>query len=168
LSHSFCKHVVELKEALIVRDAREHPLLKDNPAIKELGAVAYAGLPLVTSRRSHLGTLCFVDTKPRDWNLKSGSIVFRPQKKATDTSESADVVQQPSDRGTASPKPSRKSRRPLLDDHEVLIRSLLEAEPRMTVADLQVALAQRGMNVKASSTIRRWLKRAGLAQHQRA
>jgi GAF domain-containing protein len=55
LSHSFCKHVVELQEALIVRDAREHPLLKDNPAIEELGAIAYAGLPLVTPEGQILG-----------------------------------------------------------------------------------------------------------------
>jgi GAF domain-containing protein len=79
LSHSFCKHVVESKQPLIVNDAREHPVLKDNPAIEEYGVVAYAGMPLVTPEGHVLGTLCFIDSKPRDWNIKAGSITFRPR-----------------------------------------------------------------------------------------
>jgi GAF domain-containing protein len=79
LSHSFCKHVVESKQPLIVNDAREHPVLKDNPAIEEYGVIAYAGMPLVTPEGHVLGTLCFIDSKPRDWNIKAGSIVFRPR-----------------------------------------------------------------------------------------
>ena len=78
LSHSFCKHVVQTGEPLIINDAREHPLVKDNPAIQDLGVVAYAGMPLKTPEGHVLGTLCFIDNKPREWNLKAGSLTFRP------------------------------------------------------------------------------------------
>jgi len=47
LSHSLCKHAVASKEPLIVSDAREHPLVADNLAVRDLGVVAYAGMPLV-------------------------------------------------------------------------------------------------------------------------
>lgn len=35
LSHSFCQHAVASKEPLIVSDAREHPLVGDNLAVRE-------------------------------------------------------------------------------------------------------------------------------------
>jgi GAF domain-containing protein len=67
LSHSFCQHAVALKEPLIVDDAREHPLLKDNLAIRDLGVIAYAGIPLIDSDGFALGTLCTIDDHPRVW-----------------------------------------------------------------------------------------------------
>ena len=51
LSHSFCQHAVAQREPLVVDDAREHPILKDNPAIADMGAIAYAGVPLDRRRR---------------------------------------------------------------------------------------------------------------------
>jgi hypothetical protein len=67
LSHSFCQHAVASKEPLIVDDAREHPLLKDNLAIRDLNVIAYAGIPLVDSDGFALGTLCTIDDHPRVW-----------------------------------------------------------------------------------------------------
>jgi signal transduction histidine kinase len=67
LSHSFCQHVVATAEPLIVGDARTHPLLHDNPAIADMGVVAYAGLPLITSEGYALGSFCVADTVPRVW-----------------------------------------------------------------------------------------------------
>ena len=67
LSHSVCKHVVATAKELVVNDARAHPLLCGNMAIQELGLVAYAGAPLVTSDGHALGSLCVLDTKARDW-----------------------------------------------------------------------------------------------------
>lgn len=68
LSHSFCQYAVTTGEALVVEDARDHPLLSQSPAVTELAVVAYAGVPLVTSNEQVLGTLCVVDTQPRPWN----------------------------------------------------------------------------------------------------
>jgi GAF domain-containing protein len=67
LSHSFCQHALESHEPLVIEDARVHPLVRDNPAIRDLGVVAYAGVPLVTASGHALGTLCVIDHKPRAW-----------------------------------------------------------------------------------------------------
>ena len=67
LSHSFCQHAVTSKNPLVVNDARVHPLVQDNPAITDFGAIAYAGVPLVTAGDHALGTLCVIDSNPREW-----------------------------------------------------------------------------------------------------
>ena len=66
LSHSFCQHVVTSGEALIVADAREHPLVRDNAAVHDLGVIAYAGMPLVVGRE-RVGSFCVIDSSPRAW-----------------------------------------------------------------------------------------------------
>lgn len=68
LSHSFCQHAVASKEPLIIDDAREHPILKDNAAIRDMNVVAYAGVPLIDSNGQALGTLCTIDDHPRHWS----------------------------------------------------------------------------------------------------
>jgi hypothetical protein len=65
--HSFCRHVVIATEPLVVSDARAHPLLRGSPAVEELGAVAYAGLPLTDEEGNVLGALCAIDSVPRQW-----------------------------------------------------------------------------------------------------
>ncbi|HEX4824143.1 MAG TPA: sigma 54-interacting transcriptional regulator [Candidatus Polarisedimenticolaceae bacterium] len=67
LSHSFCKHAVESRRPLLVEDAREHPILKANPAVVAHGIIAYAGIPLITSEGHALGSFCVVDHAPRRW-----------------------------------------------------------------------------------------------------
>jgi PAS domain S-box-containing protein len=66
---SFCQHAVAAREPLLVRDAREVPLFRDSPLVHD-GQVAYAGIPLVTAEGHALGTICVVDTEPRDWTEK--------------------------------------------------------------------------------------------------
>src|SRR5688500_8716814 len=67
LSHSVCQYVVATGERLVVEDAREEPLLKGNLAMRDLGVVAYAGVPLRTREGHVIGTLCVIDHKPREW-----------------------------------------------------------------------------------------------------
>ena len=67
LSHSFCQHAVASRERLIVDDAREYAVLRDNPAIRDMGVVAYAGIPLIDGDGNALGTLCVIDSQPRHW-----------------------------------------------------------------------------------------------------
>ncbi|QJY45311.1 GAF domain-containing SpoIIE family protein phosphatase [Pseudonocardia broussonetiae] len=67
LSHSFCQHVVASAEPLIVENAPEHPLVRDNLAIPDLGVMAYAGMPLTDTEGHVLGSLCAIDTRPRPW-----------------------------------------------------------------------------------------------------
>lgn len=68
LSHSFCQHVVATRQPLIIADAREHPLVFDNPAIRDLNVIAYAGIPLITTDGHALGSFCVVDHRPRVWS----------------------------------------------------------------------------------------------------
>lgn len=68
IEYSYCQYVVASGEALVVRDAREHPLLADNPAIREYDAIAYLGYPLVGPDGQRLGSVCVLDSTPRDWD----------------------------------------------------------------------------------------------------
>lgn len=70
LTHSFCKYAVQSRVPLIVSDAREHPVLKDNLAVPDLGVVAYAGVPLITDEGHALGSLCAIDRNPRFWTAE--------------------------------------------------------------------------------------------------
>ncbi|HWE44148.1 MAG TPA: ATP-binding protein [Gemmatimonadaceae bacterium] len=67
LSHSFCQHVVREMTPLVLDDARLDPVLSTNLAISEIGVVAYAGIPIVTSDGHALGSFCAIDSKPRAW-----------------------------------------------------------------------------------------------------
>ena len=66
LSHSFCRHTLDTGEPLVIEDARVHPLVRDNLAVRDLDAVSYAGTPLITDGHV-LGTLCVLDHHPRVW-----------------------------------------------------------------------------------------------------
>src|SRR3954464_6305861 len=68
LSFSFCSTVVSTGEPLIVEDARRHPLLRHSPAVRELGWVSYAGVPLITREGHVVGSFCVVDRMPRLWS----------------------------------------------------------------------------------------------------
>ena len=67
LSHSFCQHVVERQAPFIVSDARLDPVTGNNAAIDELGVVAYAGFPIVAANDVVIGSLCAIDSQPREW-----------------------------------------------------------------------------------------------------
>ena len=75
LSHSFCQHVVAAKEPVIVSDARHDERLLDNLAIRDLGVIAYLGVPLITRDGYAVGTLCVIDHEPRIWTNDEISLV---------------------------------------------------------------------------------------------
>ncbi|HEV8120969.1 MAG TPA: sigma 54-interacting transcriptional regulator, partial [Candidatus Polarisedimenticolia bacterium] len=67
IQDSFCRHAVCTRETLVVPDSRQNPAFERYPSISGLGAIAYAGVPLITSEGHALGTFCVVDERPRDW-----------------------------------------------------------------------------------------------------
>jgi GAF domain-containing protein len=75
LSHSFCQHAVAARRPLAVDDAREHPVLRHNPAIRDLNVIAYLGMPLIDDRGNALGTLCVIDSKPRHWSEEDSGVL---------------------------------------------------------------------------------------------
>jgi len=68
LLHSFCESVVAEAAPLIVDDSRAHPLLHTNPAISDMGVVAYLGVPITTADGLVLGSCCVIDHVPRIWS----------------------------------------------------------------------------------------------------
>jgi GAF domain len=75
LSHSFCQHVVAEREPVIVSDAREDARLLDNLAIRDLGVIAYLGVPLITREGHAIGTLCVIDHEPRAWTNEEVGLI---------------------------------------------------------------------------------------------
>ena len=59
----------------MVEDAREHPLVRDNLAVRDLGVIAYAGIPLVLSDGHAVGAFCAIDGRPREWSERDLDIL---------------------------------------------------------------------------------------------
>jgi diguanylate cyclase (GGDEF)-like protein len=68
LADSFCQHPAQQRARLIVEDTREHPTLRDDLAVRDLGVIAYAGVPLFIEGEP-VGAICVVDHHPRRWQL---------------------------------------------------------------------------------------------------
>lgn len=67
LTRSVCKHAVAIGSPLVVEDTERHPLPVDTPELREFGVRAYLGVPLQTYDGHVLGTLCGIDSEPREW-----------------------------------------------------------------------------------------------------
>lgn len=68
ITHSFCQHVVDRASALAISDANTEPLVRENLAIRDLGVVAYLGVPLRLPTGEVVGALAAIDTQRRDWS----------------------------------------------------------------------------------------------------
>ena len=65
LSHSFCQHVVTSRKPLLIDDARQHPLVKDSPAIVELPGATCLVRPGWAGEPDAAGTLVLERTWTR-------------------------------------------------------------------------------------------------------
>ncbi|EJN17434.1 GGDEF domain-containing protein [Pseudomonas sp. GM80] len=64
---SFCGHAILQNDLLLVPDAREDVRFHDNPLVTgEPNIRFYAGYPLTVPNGNKMGTLCLIDTKPRE------------------------------------------------------------------------------------------------------
>ena len=68
LTHSFCQHVKASGQPLVVPASRDHPLVCDNLAIRDLNVEAYLGMPIFDASGAPLGALCVIDDTPRTWS----------------------------------------------------------------------------------------------------
>jgi GAF domain-containing protein len=75
LSHSFCQHTVAAREPVVIADARKDDRVRDNLAIRDMGVIAYLGVPLITREGHALGTLCVIDHQPRIWTGEELNLV---------------------------------------------------------------------------------------------
>lgn len=63
---AFCSQAIASKDVFVVLDAQNDPYFSANKLVRERPNIRfYAGAPLVTDARDHLGTLCVVDPLPR-------------------------------------------------------------------------------------------------------
>jgi len=67
-----CQYVVGTREPLVIEDACEHTLVRQNLAIPDLGVIAYLGIPLIgipliTTGGQAVGFFCAIDSRPRAW-----------------------------------------------------------------------------------------------------
>ncbi|MGA7156712.1 MAG: GAF domain-containing sensor histidine kinase [Acidobacteriaceae bacterium] len=66
-TQSFCAYTLLEPKTLIVRDAQTDPRFSDNPLVTGNPRIRfYAGSPIVAPNGQVLGTLCVIDTHPRD------------------------------------------------------------------------------------------------------
>ncbi|MEG3176777.1 PAS domain-containing protein [Sphingomonas sp. RB3P16] len=64
---SFCAHAMLGDDIMVIPDATRDPRFDDNPLVIEgIGIRFYAGVPLVRADGVPLGSLCVIDTAPRD------------------------------------------------------------------------------------------------------
>jgi transposase len=72
------------------------------------------------------------------------------------------LVRRVRETGSAAPTKAGGRRKPLLAGHEGLLRELTAAKPGITLAEVQAALAERGIRAGSLTTIWSTLRRLGL------
>jgi diguanylate cyclase (GGDEF)-like protein/PAS domain S-box-containing protein len=69
---AFCAHALHVPEILLIEDATQDPRFSDNPLVVGSPHIRfYAGVPLRSDDGLVLGTLCAIDTRPRDLTAKA-------------------------------------------------------------------------------------------------
>ena len=73
---SFCGHALLSEEIMVVPDATEDPRFHDNPLVTgEPHVRFYVGRPLKVSGHRKVGTLCLMDSKPREFSSHDMSLL---------------------------------------------------------------------------------------------
>jgi hypothetical protein len=102
-SHSICGHVVADNRPLVVPDVARDPRFATNPVLAAKGLRFYAGAPLRPKKGAAIGSLCLLDTQPREFSERDAKLL---QAMADDLMhEVADRANQPEVAPGAPPVP---------------------------------------------------------------
>lgn len=66
IESTFCQTVRDTSEMVIFNDAGTDPMYQGHPIAAAFGIVSYASVPIYRSDGSFFGTLCAIDTEPKD------------------------------------------------------------------------------------------------------
>lgn len=73
---TFCTYTIAENEVVLVEDAADDPRFEDNPFVtRDPGISFYAGIPVVLNG-APVGTMCAIDTRPRQLEVKPRSELF--------------------------------------------------------------------------------------------
>ena len=96
---SFCSHAIHSDEAFVIPDATRDARFADNPLVTGPPHIRfYAGQPLKANNGSRVGTLCVIDTKPRQLSqvdldlLRDLAALIEIELNLRDTLETRDVI----------------------------------------------------------------------------
>jgi signal transduction histidine kinase len=66
IDQTFCQSVRETSEKVMFNDVATDDVFRNHPIAAQFGIVSYASIPIFRSNGSFFGTLCAIDTEPRD------------------------------------------------------------------------------------------------------
>lgn len=135
LSHSFCQHVVLTAEPLVITDAREDPLLRDNLAIGDLGVIGYAGMPLTDADGIVLGSLCAIDTQPRAWTDRELGLLADLAAACSDSLRLR-IATSRAERGEQAARADGEQAAAAFDRSQMLLRATTALAPTASVDDV--------------------------------
>lgn len=73
--HSICGHVVADNRPLVVPDVARDPRFATNPVLAAKGLRFYAGAPLRPRKGGAIGSLCLLDTQPREFTERDTKLL---------------------------------------------------------------------------------------------
>jgi signal transduction histidine kinase len=72
---SFCTHVVDSTQTVILEDTTQHPAFSNSLLVQRYGIQAYIGVPLTTSEGQCIGTLSVMDLLPRKFTAQEVNLL---------------------------------------------------------------------------------------------
>ncbi|HTL90095.1 MAG TPA: GAF domain-containing sensor histidine kinase [Leptolyngbya sp.] len=73
---AFCVHVVDSQQVLAIDDTLDHPTFANSLLAQQYGIRAYLGAPLVTVTGDCIGTLCIMDSRPRNFTERDAEFLM--------------------------------------------------------------------------------------------